>query len=520
MTSWYSASGQAGGGDKAALPADLALVPPDAITFSHVRVADLWKSPAGVQLQQHLKQLAKGQANLVEDVEKALGTNLSQIERLTVIFANPGPTPICVVATTQPYERAKVLASAVPGAKETKHKERTYYSVSDRAVSFVNDRLYVIGLVNEVQSLLDQPAQKAAGPLSGALRLAARKHSITSALNVSFASKQIPENQLPPQAEPLKPLLQAEFACLMMDFGEETEALLRVAFTSDDGAKEGGKAIKAGVALAREALTKDLKELAKQSDIGKNFIPLMEQAETGLQGAEIEQKGPAVELFMRLKGDWAAPSVALLQAVQQVRGAANRVQSTNNLKQIALAMHNYHDTYGRFPAHAIYGKDGKPLLSWRVSLLPFLDQDGLYKEFHLDEPWDSEHNKKLLEKMPPVFVLRGMEEKNPHKTVYQGFVGTGAFFEGTQGIRITDITDGTSNTIMIVEAAKPVPWTKPEDLTYEADKPLPKLGGHFPNGFNAAYCDGSVRMLSNNLQEKTLRALITRNGGEVIESDN
>ena len=86
--------------------------------------------------------------------------------------------------------------------------------------------------------------------------------------------------------------------------------------------------------------------------------------------------------------------------------------------------------------------------------------------------------------------------------------------------KITDMTDGTSNTLMVAEAAEPVIWTKPDDLAFDPDKPLPKLGGHFPGGFNAAFMDGSVRFLHQTMSEKTLKALITRNGGEVVRPDD
>jgi prepilin-type processing-associated H-X9-DG protein len=204
--------------------------------------------------------------------------------------------------------------------------------------------------------------------------------------------------------------------------------------------------------------------------------------------------------------------------VQRVHDAASRAISTNNLKQLALAMHNYHDATGAFPPGAIYSKDGKPQLSWRVLLLPYLDEEGLYKEFKLDEPWDSEHNKKLLEKMPRVFAANGKPDKKG-LTHYQAFTGKGMLFDGVRGSRIANVTDGTSNTLMFVEAAQAVPWTKPDDLPYDPDKPLPKLGGLFKGGFNAAFCDGSVRFISETIAEKTLRALITPNGGEVIRDD-
>jgi prepilin-type processing-associated H-X9-DG protein len=89
-----------------------------------------------------------------------------------------------------------------------------------------------------------------------------------------------------------------------------------------------------------------------------------------------------------------------------------------------------------------------------------------------------------------------------------------------KGLQLADFTDGTSNTLMVVEAAKPVPWSKPEDLAYDPNRPLPKLGGHTPGGFNAAFCDGSVRFLTDKIKESVLRALITRNGGEVINPND
>ncbi|MFL5340005.1 MAG: sigma-70 family RNA polymerase sigma factor [Gemmataceae bacterium] len=198
----------------------------------------------------------------------------------------------------------------------------------------------------------------------------------------------------------------------------------------------------------------------------------------------------------------------------KVAQSAARMRSQNNMKQIGLAMHNYLNTYQTFPAAAIYSKDGKPLLSWRVAILPFIEQDQLYKEFHLDEPWDSEHNKKLLAQMPKTYGDKG------DKTHYRVFHGKGAAFEGTKGTKIQDFTDGTSNTVLAVEAVDAVEWTKPEELEYSADKPLPKLSGKpFEKGFNALYADGSVHFMSETAKEKLIRAVITRNGGEVIEND-
>ena len=221
----------------------------------------------------------------------------------------------------------------------------------------------------------------------------------------------------------------------------------------------------------------------------------------------------------------------LVPAVHSARVAAQRAQSINNLKQIGLAMHNLHSAQNHFPAD-VRSKAGKPLLSWRVQLLPFLEQQALFNEFKLDEPWDSPHNKPLLEQMPAVFAVPNSPAE-PGKTFYRGFSGKRAIFDQTvtKGIKISDITDGTSNTIAVVEAKEAVSWTKPESDIPSGDDAIVRkpaelqalresLGGHFPEGFNVLFCDGSVRFLKDSVSLQVLRALITRNGGEVVSSDS
>jgi RNA polymerase sigma factor (sigma-70 family) len=201
-------------------------------------------------------------------------------------------------------------------------------------------------------------------------------------------------------------------------------------------------------------------------------------------------------------------------------GKNEREQSMNNLKMIALAMHNVaaRTDETRFAPQAIR-KDGKPLLSWRVAILPYLDHQALYDTFHLDEPWNSPHNKTLLNQMPDIYAPVVRTDEPRGSTYYQVFTGPDALFEDELGPKLQDIKDGTSNTFMVVEAGSPVPWTKPEDVSYDKEKPLPKLGRQFDDGFYVAFADGSVRFVGNGSDPEIVRRFITRSGGEIIFAD-
>lgn len=222
-----------------------------------------------------------------------------------------------------------------------------------------------------------------------------------------------------------------------------------------------------------------------------------------------------------------------------VGGGPIRVKAVNNLRQIGIAMHNHADTNLKLPAHAICDEDGKPLLSWRVAILPYIEQQALYEQFHLDEPWDSEHNKALIAKMPETYAnptLFGGAAKHDHgdeghdhdhddvsafKTRYVVPLGDGTMFpngedERERGVSFGAVTDGLSNTIMALEAPKDkaVIWTKPDDWELDLDEPS---AGLFEDGsLSVVMGDGSVRTLRKGVADEILKALFTRAGGEVV----
>jgi hypothetical protein len=500
-----------------ALPADLAKVPSDGLLVASARVADLPRSDfLKTVREKHKKEIEED----FEGFAKHFGLPLEQVERLTVVLVSPPPSPeepLLFVRTVKPYELAKVLAAG-KNAKAKKYKGETLYAGDkDWAVYPLDDRSLVYASYGELRGLIDHPKKE--GNLAGAIRLAAGKHAAVCALNVEQIVNALGD-KLPGEAEPFKPLLQARSAALVVDVGEHSRLTATATFAEEKHAKDAIKSAEDGLSLARVGLERMTKDLDDRKEAA-GWVKLLKPFPESLKAARVEQKGETLSASVQVKIDPAAAGLVLLETVQKIRGSAARQVSVNHLRQIALAMHNYQDVYRRLPAHATYDKNGKPLLSWRVAILPFIEEKELYEQFHLGEPWDSEHNKKLLAKMPKLYASPPDEKAvKEHKTYFQGFVGKGAFFEGKQGLRIpADFPDGTSNTIMVIEASKAVPWTKPEDLVYDPDKPLPKLGLPGTHVFHAALCDGSVRSFTPKITQKTLRLAITRNDGQPLGPD-
>jgi hypothetical protein len=219
----------------------------------------------------------------------------------------------------------------------------------------------------------------------------------------------------------------------------------------------------------------------------------------------------------------------LFPYLQTVRVSEGWVRTTNSIKQIGFAFQNYHDVHGRLPPSAVTDKDGRPLLSWRVAILPYVENDNLSRQFRHDEAWDSPHNAPHLWAKPRCYAptLGGNDAEN--LTRYQVFVGPGTAFE-RPGLTWTDFPDGRENTLLVVEAGEPVPWSKPADLPYDPTSPLPLLGAGYTRpvrllrreirrneGFATCFADGSTRFVLTSTNEPLVRAVITRNGGEQVD---
>jgi hypothetical protein len=221
------------------------------------------------------------------------------------------------------------------------------------------------------------------------------------------------------------------------------------------------------------------------------------------------------------------PGIVLGLLWNRVSGIAGEHETTvNNFKQIGIAVHNYQDGTGSIPNNSYDPRTGRPLLSWRVHLLPYIGEEALYKQFKLDEPWDSVNNRPLVSRMPAVYGSpKANERAGDGKTYYRGFSQPGAVFEKPRGpgmvprLNVGNVPDGLTNTIFMVEAGEAVEWTRPDDIDWSPGRARPALGGVSPElpMFVVLMLDGSVRQVREDVNDTTLRHLIDRRDGNVIQ---
>ncbi len=521
--------------DAKALPSDLALVPTECPGFVSIAPGALLTSDLGKQLVRHLD---KEDIGLL--VQQCLHTAVAG-ENLERVVVFPGSSTF-LVRTKREYERAHVIAHYALNNPGTPYKGWNIYpGLGWSGVALVDQNDFVCGREEELQRLFDwQDLAKNSGALKDLLPLAAEKHFLVMGLNPRTILKadgiwhqpvapgQVPPTDLagavtlPAELKPFESLLQANALVLVVDVTDAVRLEARLTFPTNELANAGEEGAKAVMDLAGDSLERLARHLAVTPEVAEQLSPLFKQFRAAAKEATVRKAGRTVTVTARLKLEDAVHAAA----AAYVADRAQQMATAANLRRLALEMMEFSDTYdGYLPPPAILSKDGKPLLSWRVALLPFLGEEALYKEFHLNEPWDSEHNKKLLAKMPKVYASGRKRSKDPYATHFQVFIGDAAPFKikpgpgplGARGPRFPlDFPDGTSNTMLIVEAADAVPWTKPVDLAFDEKKPVPKLGRHSPLGFHAAFADGSDHFLRSNVPESTLKLLINPADGMVI----
>ena len=490
-------------------------VPADAAVFVYLDAAQLWGGSVGKEIRAADPKMVD---ILVTKSKSLFGVSPDQLRSATMFWPrlrNPAESEAfgLVLAFNAAYDPEQLRA----GLKDVFHAPArlVLHTPSDRVA------VLVVGL--DEGYTRPRPAA-VTGPLTPTIREAASgKHLLVAGVTPAHLPDEIRGDDPPPDVRPFLPLLRAESLTAVVDLDKQLAVEVRAKTSTPAQAADAEKVFGLIRTLALDGMTRIAKELgpaAAADPAQQGFLTLFSAVLDGVKGATFTTTGTETRARVAVPTDLPFGR-AFVEAAAKVREAADRATSANNLKQIGLAMHNYEATYQTFPPAAVVDKAGKPLLSWRVLILPFVEQNTLYQQFKLDEPWDSPNNKKLLDKMPPVYRVPGDTRAKPNETRYRALVGNGAAFDSLKGPKFADFTDGLSNTILVATAADPVPWTKPDELAFDPDQDMTKLLG-FVDGrvSNTLFADGHVSALSKSISRKTLNAMITRAGGEVVGDDN
>jgi hypothetical protein len=473
------------------------------LLFAHLRTADVQQAPIVAEI---VKALLPG-----ADSEADVGIRPGSVESIS--FALPaqddGPSKIILIVAcreviAQDVAKAKLNQGTTARADFTSVRNGHLLHFPDaKTLVIVHNELadrYLEGYAKDRKKWPFNSSIAKAGDHSAVLVVAPEKLP-------ADAKKELPE-------EKIGKLADAKTVTVAVDIKDKQLNLEARGDFADAAAAES----------AKDSLVKLIAEAIRAfggAKGGANATTFFGALALALNEAKVESTGPELKAVLSYQAD--LPVAALIaDGVQKVRQASLRATSLNNLRQLIIGLYSSQDAYGFLPIGGIWKggillpkMDEKPVLSWRVALLPFMEQTDLYNQFNLSEPWDSEHNKKLISKMPKVFAAPAPKAPEGH-TFYQMVVGpaalrpmmsTGAMF------------DGAGNTFAVVESAQPVIWTKPDDIsipgtTMPAD--LKRMfGGVYPDGFCAVFWDGNTRWIDLKANsDKEIWAWITPNGGD------
>ncbi|MBN2022107.1 MAG: DUF1559 domain-containing protein [Pirellulales bacterium] len=470
---------------------------------------------------------------------KQLGIDPMDVEQILLVAEPPTPpmppSAGLVVRLAKPYSMAAILPVLKEMTTEsTLDGKPCRKGINPMLPSYYmpDDRTLVLATGGMLERMVAQKAQPVEGAMS---KLLGRMNDSDDALAVLLVEPIRPlaamamasAPPLPPGLEGVRDVPQlVNVVGLKLKLTGNPRALLSVRARDEAAAQELERLVDQLLSMAHQAMMADMARKAPADPVEQAAQQYAHRvSKRMLDMVRPVRKGDRLELTFDQTSAIQPAHMAttgvlialLLPAVQAAREAARRAQSANNMKQIGIAMHIYLEAKKTFPARANFDAEGKPLLSWRVHILPYIEQEALYREFHLDEPWDSPHNKTLIDRMPEIY-RNPSSPSPPGQANYLVPVGPGTLFEGDKGSKIREILDGTSNTILVVEADpdRAVIWTKPDDLTYDPASPAAGLGRAHPGGFNAAFADGSVRFLAKDIDPTVLRAFMTRAGKEIV----
>lgn len=587
----------------------------ETVGFLHIRVSEAWESPGMAFYRKALSSLGTDEIKVLDG---KFAPNISQIESVTVIIPSlrfetqfpdgypSGESWLWVVACKKPIDRVELAKSVGEGASK-KHRGVEYYFEEAHwaGIILLNPTTIVIGSEDSILRLIEkrESALVVESPLANIFTREANKHTALFAVNPSSFETQKVLGILP---LPVAPVLKASGAWASLDLKQQSQLNLTLEFPGAQQATEGAKSLEAVRKIAQELIATELEGMQKAEKLASKrpVMTVLELPAFGspivakaglkylyetLKGLAFEMKGTSVTTSLNLDEFFPASTHALAIMVFAAVSDFDRKSVywtsqpyskggidddvpyyiRDKFVRIGAALEAYHQDKGAYPPAALYSKDGKPLLSWRVLILPYLEQQpgelrgpggmkgfkktgpdakveqpkktfaDLYQKFKLNEPWDGLNNKKLLEQMPRVYEFSfsvnvgSIGMRGAWKTGVQAFTGPGALFPGKEAVNKGQVKDGLENSIAVIfrdDCLEAVPWTKPSDIPFDVDKQLPKLIRSYkdivvdasanspqPSAIYVLMADGKPRRLPADLGEKLFKGLITIAGGESVK---
>ena len=503
-----------------------AYIPPDAVATAVLTVGDTMAIAAA---EMYPTEIADAWC------KQNLGFMARDIKDIKLVIGAPGPSgPIAgvVVTLSADFNLEQVNSDLVDKEQALEFDGYKAYAVRgmpDLVMHAKDPRTVLLASKNYLASMLRAAeggtdgvlaALAATTPHNGTLTAIVSIESVRPMINglVQMQSQQIPGPFL--EFTQIPNLIDAVF--MRIDLQKQEEGVKLVMLAGDEAKADQclGTMVK-GMQLAQQMfLAQSSQDLAPDDPVAQATARYMQRLSNRyVEMMTPKKEGRRLTITANPTQSMATQGVLiglLLPAVQAARQASRRMTSSNNMKQIGLAIHNYHSAYRRIPGN-ITSEDGTPLLSWRVAILPFMEELDLYNEFKLDEPWDSPHNIKLLDKMPAALLHPEMTTE-PSTTVYQRPAGEG-MFSPNEDLKFRNILDGLSNTIMAVESLGPdaVKWTKPEDIQPDQQSPISTLDDGIRPGFHVLMADGAVIFITKEIDPVLFNGLLTRAGAEVLE---
>jgi len=528
---------------------DLTYVPRNAVAFFAIR-------PGALQGQEGLEDAVGWLERAVWEKLSPLEVPTDRWEQILVIESSvegaekrprrSGPPihpSLIAWRAIEPFEAEQAIAEAIGDRVAPRtFLGRTYHQLGNSTAIFApDDRTWIVGEEDALRELIaslnrpnaSQPWVETIEPLASGQLLVA--------FETPWLIQQFGDGRRRGPNDPmalLSPLFDRAYSYAFTLDALDGLSIDGVAWSGNEqGAARVGDTAEALRTLADNSLQSIRTQIRASSPVeAAEMGPLLDALESLIQDARIASEGTRTRLQAKVDLDPSRLARLTLPPLQAARTASDRTQAMNHLKQIGLALHNYHDASGSFPPPVLYSENGTPY-SWRVAILPFVEQSALYDQYNFSEPWDSPNNLKVLRQAPEVFNVPGSNDDPTHADFF-ALVGShtlmgpvpeprrgGESRPATPGMSLRDVLDGTSNTIAIVEAKRPIPWTKPEDISYQRDlafdpeQPLPAFGGFREGNFLALFADGSVKVISQAIDPRVLHAFFTRAGREVISRE-